>query len=423
MKKLLKPFVFLQQQLQKLFKDGTFIEKLLFFFYFAASLGLFFYSYTQIDLGLVITRVPQLYAIEKQFQQVGYFNRQLSTELFIVLAVVFLILYFFTWQFASKKKIRPHTIWSIIGVVTIVLAFTYNAFSYDLFNYIFDAKIITHYHQNPYLHKALDFPQDPMLGFMHWTDRTYPYGPLWVAVTVPVSFIGANIFIITFFLFKFLMAASFLITIYYLYKILVKVNESNTIENVVLIALHPIVLYECLVSAHNDIVMMSFALAALFYLTQKKYWLSIILLGVSIGIKFATAALIPVFLLVILQQQDKLHFIKENFYQLCFAFMLFPLLFVTVRTTFQPWYLLYILPFVPFVANRFIRYSFIFISGASIFLYIPFLATGDWHSVWYTFPEQIAYWFILAGVVGSGIYLLYIVSRMLNFKFRFAYNK
>ena len=421
MKTLLKPIAFFQQQLQMLFKEGTFLEKLIFFFYLFSSIGLFVYSYTQIDLGLVITRIPRLYAIEKLFQQIGYFDRPLSTEIFLFLSAVFLVLYFCLWRFTTQKKIHSYTIWSIIGVITLILTFSYNAFSYDFFNYIFDAKIITHYHQNPYLHKALDYPQDPMLGFMHWIDRTYPYGPLWLVITAIISFIGANIFIVTFFLFKILVSISFLFSLYYLYNILGKINKTTMFENFTLFALNPVVFYECLVSAHNDIVMMAFALGAIYYLMQqKKYWLSIFLLIISIGIKFATAALIPIFIVVLLERHKKI-FIKEEIYQYCLLLMLFPLLLVTNRTIFQPWYLLYILPFVSLLPNRFIRLFIIFLSSLSIFLYIPFLATGNWHSYWYTYPEKIAYWIIVAGVTYCSFYLLFNISQII--RFRFDFNK
>jgi hypothetical protein len=420
MKMLFNPIAFFQQQLQMLFKKGTLLEKLIFFFYFFSSVGLLLYSYTQIDLGLVITRIPRLYAIEKLFQHIGYFERPLSTEIFICISAIFLVLYFYFWRFTSQQKIHSYTIWSVVGVVTLILTFSYNTFSYDFFNYIFDAKILTHYHQNPYLHKALDYPKDPMLGFMHWTDRTYPYGPLWLVITVIISFISVNIFILTFFLFKILVSVSFLFTIYYLYQILANFNKATLLQNLVLFCFNPVVLYECLVSAHNDIVMMAFACAALYYLTRSKYWLSIFLLIVSIGIKFATAALIPVFILILFEKQIG-NPVREKIYQLCFAFMLFPLLFVTSRTIFQPWYLLYILPFIPLIVNRFIRLSFMFISSLGIFLYIPFLATGDWHSFWYTFPEKVVYWAILTGAILSGFYVLYAFSRLLNFKV--AFNK
>ena len=63
-------------------------------------------------------------------------------------------------------------------------------------------KYLTFIHQNPYFHKASDFPNDPMLNFMRWTHRLYPYGPSWLILTVPLSFIGLNFFLPTFFLFK-----------------------------------------------------------------------------------------------------------------------------------------------------------------------------------------------------------------------------
>lgn len=154
-------------------------------------IGLFFYSFTQIDLGLVITRIPWLYVIEQQFQYIGYFNRPLSTLFYVILMLSLAVLYFSLLSLLKNQKVSPRFFWSLLGIISVVLFFSYNAFSYDLFNYIFDAKILTHYGQNPYVHKALDYPGDPMLGFMHWTHRTYPLvGERILAVGAIVSVIG-----------------------------------------------------------------------------------------------------------------------------------------------------------------------------------------------------------------------------------------
>jgi hypothetical protein len=411
-KKLLYPLSFFQKQIRELFGKGSVLEKLLFFFSIISSLALFLYSYTQIDLGLVITRIPALYAIEKKFQYIGYFDRPLSAIIFVCLTIIFVLLYFFLMLLVQKKKISNATVWSIIGVVTIFLTFSYTAFSYDLFNYMFDAKILTHYHQNPYLHKALDYPGEPMLGFMHWTHRNYPYGPMWLVLTVPLSFIGVNVFIITFFLFKILMSASFLILLYYLYQLLKKNNEKTATENIILFALNPLVLYETMISAHNDIVMMAFAIVALFFLLQKKYWFGFLLLFISIGIKFATIALLPVFLLILLLQKQKKLIPTDKIFLLCFAIMLIPLFFVTNRTNFQTWYLLYVLPFVPLITQKYIRYISIIISIGVVFFYTSFLATGDWHSNWYTMPERFMLWMITAGCALGSLYAMYTIIKL-----------
>jgi hypothetical protein len=57
--------------------------KILLVGYFTTIVLLFLYSFTQIDLGLVISRFPFLYEVEKSFQYIGYFNRPLSASIYI----------------------------------------------------------------------------------------------------------------------------------------------------------------------------------------------------------------------------------------------------------------------------------------------------------------------------------------------------
>src|SRR5258706_5338006 len=177
-------------------------SKAIFAFYCLTIVCLFFYSYTQVDLSLTLSRISIWQGIEKSFQYVGYFQRPLSTYLYSGILIALFVSYIFLLIAVHKNVLSRKTLWILIIGTAIVLTFSYNAFSYDLFNYIFDAKIITHYSQNPYMHMALDFPHDPMLSFMHWTQRTYPYGPAWLLVTAPLSFIGLQFFLPTFFLFK-----------------------------------------------------------------------------------------------------------------------------------------------------------------------------------------------------------------------------
>ena len=165
-------------------------------------LGLFFYSFTQVDLSLTLSQASIFQTVEKSFQQIGYFNRPLSAGLYLLFLILMFSYYVYFLYLAYKKRIATKDIFIIITLTGIFLTFSYNAFSYDLFNYIFDAKIITFYHKSPYIYKALDFPVDPMLSFMHWTHRYYPYGPFWLVLTAPLSYAGANIFLLTFFIFK-----------------------------------------------------------------------------------------------------------------------------------------------------------------------------------------------------------------------------
>jgi len=338
-----------------------------------ASFFLFLYSYTQVDLSLTLSSVSIYQTIEKGFQYIGWFNRPLSTYLYITIFTFLFILYFWTIKLVSNNKISRKVVWTAILFVTGILFLSYNAFSYDLFNYIFDAKIVTFYHQNPYLHKALDYPSDPMLSFMRWTHRLYPYGPLWLVLTVPLSFIGSNVFIVTFYLFKLLMAGFFLLTVYSIEKIGRVLKLSNVLLPVAAFSFNPFVLSESLVSAHNDIVMMGIAMFGAYQLLDAKIFKGTILYVFSIGIKFATALILLAFF-VLVGIKKKNYFIAVSVFAMIIAVLL-----ATIRTNFQPWYLLYIAPFAALLFDKsYIKIPFMIISIAAVVYYIPFLFTGNW---------------------------------------------
>lgn len=354
-------------------------EKTLLVLYSVAILGLFLYSFTQIDLSLTFSRIEVLRNAVGFFQHVGYFDRPLSTSLYI--AIVFLLFAFYIWflWLAKKKKIGKPFIWITIFVTSAILVFSYNAFSYDIFNYIFDAKIITHYHQSPYEHKALDYAGDPMLSFMRWTHRVYPYGPVWLGLTVPLSAVGLNIFLVTFFLFKLLMAVSFVFCVYFISKIFQKIAPEREVFGMVFFAFNPLIIIESLVSAHIDIVMMCLALWSLFLLIEKRYIVSYLLFALSIGTKFVTAFLLPIYLFIHLFQAKHKKIPWGWFMSIATLLMVAGVIAESSISNFQPWYLLAVLPFAVFVSHRYIiLIPSVIISLAALLNYVPFLFVGNW---------------------------------------------
>ena len=378
-----------------------------------SAITLLLYSFTQVDLSLTLSRVSIYQTIEKAFQYVGWFNRPLSTYLYLLILGAMFTLYGITLNLARKKAIELKTLWKIIIFLSVILFFAYNAFSYDIFNYIFDAKIITHYHANPYLHKALDYPGDPMLSFMRWTHRTYPYGPFWLVLTVPLSFIGLGYFLLTFYLFKLLMVLSFVGSCFLIARISKKLNI-DPVHSVAAFALNPLVLIESLVSAHNDIVMMFFGLLGVYLLVEKKMVNSSLSLIFSVGIKFATGLLFPVFIYKIFQNKS-----KDNFFYFSVILMVAAVVFATIRSglnfnpfgvnyqnvQFQPWYLLYVLPFAAFVQRKFfIMIPVFIISLFSLFQYVPFLYLGNWNPPVPTILAYLLYISIALSAVSVAIY-------------------
>lgn len=166
------------------------MKKITIFLWFFTILGLFFYSFTQVDLNLTLIRHPLINQIVKSFQYLGYFQRPLSTYLYLFLLLMLFVLYFSFLILAKKGKLTRREFWLVIISTSVILLFSYPAFSYDIFNYMFDAKTIVFYHASPWQYRPLYFVGDPWLSFMHWTHRPSVYPPVWIGLSLPFYFLG-----------------------------------------------------------------------------------------------------------------------------------------------------------------------------------------------------------------------------------------
>lgn len=348
--------------------------------YLTVCVLFFIFSFTQVDLSLTFSQSSIWQIIQRALQHIGYFQRPLATGIFVSLALLLFLFYLVFLQKVKKNILSRKQVWFLIFATTVILMFSYNAFSYDFFNYIFDAKIITHYQQNPYEHKALDYATDPMLSFMRWTHRTYPYGPSWLLLTVPLSYIGFNYFLLTFFLFKTLIAAAFLGTAYFIEKIVRKINPGKEIFALTLFALNPLVIVESIVSGHNDGVMMFFAMGAVYFFLKKQYILWFLFFIFSVGVKFATIFLLPVFIAIFFLQGRKKIINWKNVSKYLSIFMIIPIVLSSYRTELQPWYFLWVIPFIVLLRPQ--KHIFALLVGGSLsalLSYAPYLYQGDWN--------------------------------------------
>jgi len=378
------------------------MTKLVIFGWITAIFFLFIYSFTQIDLGLTLTRLSFWQAIQTSFQQIGYFNRPLSTALFLLVIFMLYALYFVILHQVKKGNFTEKVIWRLIIFTAVFLWFSYNAFSYDLFNYIMDARMVTFYGKSPYTHKALDFPGDPMLGFMHWTHRYYPYGPLWLAVTIPLSFLGFQKLLPTIILIKGLGISGYLLCCWAIERILAKVAPQRSLLGLVIFAFNPLVLIESLVSAHNDILMMGLCLLAFWFLVGKKYFLAWLFLFFSIGIKFVTAVLIPVFAIIVWQQKKGKSINWEKVILVSLFLMIVGVLAAIRRDELKPWYLLYPLTFLPFLLQKWLFWPLTSCSLGALLHYAPFLYLGNWDPPVPEIKLKITWVFLVIGFLFLG---------------------
>lgn len=370
-------------------------------FYALALLILFFYCLTQIDLNLTLTRNSFSQSLQKYFQNIGYFQRPVSAVFYLIINLVLFFFYFLIVYLVLKKRITEKQVWKLIILTVIILIFSYPAFSYDIFNYMFYGRIITKYGLSPYTLRALDFPLDPWTRFMHWTQNTYPYGPFWLAISTPFSLLGFQKFIPTLLLFKGIAAASFLGTVYFFQKICRKINTSNPILLISLFAFNPLVLTESLISAHNDISMIFLSILGVFLLLKDKYILSLVIILLSIATKFETAPLIIIWVIYFIYKVKKQEFNSKLIKIMLPIISSVSFLYVVFIREVQPWYLLWIFPFVLLIESKYANIMLISLSIGLLGRYMPFLYLGNWDNPAPQIKTYITLGFLVLGLLLS----------------------
>ena len=90
--------------------------RLLFASYVLLLVSIFVYSFTQVDLNLTLSKVSFFQTVEKSLQYVGFFQRPVSTLIFIVIASLLFVFYCLFLSLAKKGKLSLR----ILMILTIV---------------------------------------------------------------------------------------------------------------------------------------------------------------------------------------------------------------------------------------------------------------------------------------------------------------
>lgn len=347
------------------------------------------FSYAYVDLNLTLSQIPLALKFVDLMQQLGYYHRPQATFIYIVFIIAAFSFFVLNLFLFHKSKISLKYLKFATIINTMILIFSYPFLSSDIFNYLFDAKIITHYHVSPYNHRPLDFPSDDWLRFMRWIHRYSPYGPVWLGLSLIPSILGFGKFLVTFFTFKIFIAAFHLINSEIIFKTLKKINPQHAVFGMAFYAVNPLFLIEGVANAHNDIVFTSFLILPIYFSFAKKkeIWsYTVILIGILI--KYISILNLPWFVL-------KTRFKKpESFKAFVILNMLtlglFTIIYSSVRITvpfvssgatqvqFQPWYLFWTLPFIALIPEKgFILIATVLAIG-SMFRYLPFIYFGVW---------------------------------------------
>ncbi len=370
------------------------LEKILLIYNVLLYTILAIFSYAYVDLNLTLSQNPQVLSFVNFMQQLGYFNRPIATLIYLILIIFTFSLFILHLFLFNKSKIGLKYLKISTVINTLIIIFAYPFLSSDLFNYLFDAKIILNYQANPYTHRPLDFPNDEWLRFMRWVHRYSPYGPLWLGYTLIPATLGFGKFILNFFTFKIFISVFHLINAVLVYKILIKIKPKLALFGTAFYSLNPTLLLEGVANTHNDVVLATFLIAPIYFIVQGKITLSYTTLVIGALIKYIPILNLPYLILYTLYPKFR-HSVKMDRVQLLVAVNLvtitiFTFLFSSFKiyvpfissgatqVQFQPWYLFWTIPFVAILANKNIITIFAVLTFGASLRYLPFLYYGDW---------------------------------------------
>lgn len=326
------------------------------------------YSFSQIDLNLTLSSNVAYQAFQKQLILLGYFNRPLSTAIYIGLTFLLFTSYLLLIKFVKNQIVSLKQLWFAIIVCVIILIPSYPAFSHDIFNYMFDARIVTKYGLSPWQYKALNFPADTWTRFMRWTHRPSVYPPVWIGLSLLPSVLGLDKFTFTLLLFKLMAAGFYLGSCYLILQLSKALKQPNPLLHLALFAFNPLVIIETLVNGHMEIVMAFFALLALYLSLQSKALLSWLSLIASMGIKFMTLYLAPLLVK------------GQSWLRRTIWFGLILTIAWIIYYGFQPWYILWVLPFVYLLPLDFWEIKIMtLLSFTALFWNLPLISSGDFN--------------------------------------------
>jgi len=378
-----------------------FLKLLLFATYIIFLTLIVIFSYSFID--------PNLGYLKDIYTGFAFQNRQLTTVLFVFFLLCFFVYYILFLKFFNKKQLSQKEIKTLICATVGVLIFAYPAMlSYDIFNYIATAKVLFLYKENPYIMMPIDFLHEPLLAFMHAANKTALYGPSWLLLSGIPFIIGAGNFILTLFSFKLFIVIFFLATIFLILRI------TNNMFSVILFSLNPLVVFETIVSSHNDIVMVFFALLSYYLLSKKRVWLAIVFFLISVFIKFATLFILPIFLYAVWKSinKQKVYWDKIYYYSSVAMYVIFFL--SPLREEIYPWYAIWFLVLAFLIPEKKLLLLISIIFSFSLLLrYIPFMLTGNYFG--FTPLAKILLTFVPI-IIGLGIVLLHKSWRKVCFR-------
>ena len=243
----------------------------------------------------------------------------LGLSAYLVGIFALFVLYLIGLRILARSNVIERNIRFVLmtgGIFAAILIFSYPQTAIDLFINAIRSRAWAIYGLSPFITSPEAIPlSDPWVGLAgEWVDIASPYGPVWELLSLGAYHFSGGGFLNHLFVIKVLCVLAFIGSVWLVYCIILKIRPEWAAVGTAFFAWNPLVLFESVQNAHNDIVMVFFLLAAIWAFVQlmqatdrkKKLWYSVVFIlafAVSILVKFVTVMVLPFFLLTLAFRQ------------------------------------------------------------------------------------------------------------------------
>jgi energy-converting hydrogenase Eha subunit F len=173
----------------------------------------------------------------------------------------------------------------------------------DIYHNVFDARILWRYGDNPNAVPPSAYPDDPLFpAVVAWNEFASVYGPVWYTVSGIAYGLGRDSLTANVYGHKALTAAFLLGTALLAGLTADRIRHGTGVAAAIAVCWNPLMLFDTAGNAHNDIVMVFFAMAAFFAIAEKQWLWVFPLLALSVTTKYALILLGPLMLVWLLRR-------------------------------------------------------------------------------------------------------------------------
>ncbi|MBV8695960.1 MAG: hypothetical protein JO125_05870 [Chloroflexi bacterium] len=204
---------------------------------------------------------------------------------------------------SSNKMHRPtrRTLFLLLGgavIFGLILLLQPRFFADDVFSYIFSGRMLVLYHADPFTTAPAQFSSDPYLPWVILGRNTPTiYSPLWLCIASLLVAVHGNT-VMTLLLFKGVELIAHLLNCLLIWAILGKVTPSRSLVGTLLYAWNPLAMIELAGSGHNEGILLSFLLLAVWLYVQAKTAHRIgtlFVLGLALSTNLIMLLLVPLY--------------------------------------------------------------------------------------------------------------------------------